>query len=63
MRKFPRISADGGRYDFKQETAKTDLQYGYLSYKRRTDNTVLNFGRVMVFEGVASERVDGLSAH
>ncbi len=39
-----------------------DLQYSYLSFKKRTDNTVINLGRVMVFEGVAAERVDGIFA-
>ena len=39
-----------------------DLQYGYLSFKSKTDNAVVNLGRVMVFEGVAAERVDGLYA-
>ena len=47
------------RYDFIQETATSDLQYAYLSYRRKTDNFVINLGRVMVFEGVAAERVDG----
>lgn len=54
------------RYDLKGEASdkkkNSDLQYGYLSFKRKTDNTVLNLGRVMVFEGVAAERVDGLYA-
>jgi hypothetical protein len=40
----------------------SDLQYGYVSYRRQTGNTVVNLGRVMVFEGVASERVDGVYA-
>lgn len=54
------------RYDFKeQEFVKRsgrDLQYSYLSFKSKTDNTVVNLGRVMVFEGVAAERVNGLYA-
>ncbi len=41
---------------------ESDLQYGYVSWRRRTDNTVVNVGRVMVFEGVAAERVDGIYA-
>ena len=54
------------RYDLKGEefdkkTAE-DLQYSYLSFKGKTDNTIVNLGRVMVFEGVAAERVDGLYA-
>ncbi len=54
------------RYDLKEEEfgkkSNTDLQYSYLSFKSKTDNTVVNLGRVMVFEGVAAERVDGLYA-
>jgi len=54
------------RYDLKGEEfdKKTadDLQYSYLSFKSTTDNAIVNLGRVMVFEGVAAERVDGLYA-
>ncbi len=54
------------RYDFRQEEfdkkSNSDLQYSYLSFKSKTDNTVINLGRVMVFEGVAAERVDGAYA-
>ena len=54
------------RYDLKGEEfdKKTtdDLQYSYLSFKSKTDNAIVNLGRVMVFEGVAAERVDGLYA-
>ena len=49
-------------YDFKEKTGDNDLQYGYLSYKSKTANTIINLGRVMVFEGVAAERVDGVYA-
>jgi hypothetical protein len=42
--------------------SNSDLQYSYLSFKGKTDNTVVNLGRVMVFEGVAAERVDGIYA-
>lgn len=53
-----------GRYDLGGESfgkkSDTDLQYGYLSYRKATDNTLVNLGRVMVFEGVAIERIDGL---
>jgi hypothetical protein len=42
--------------------SSSDLQYSYLSFKSKTDNTVVNLGRVMVFEGVAAERVDGAYA-
>lgn len=48
-----------GRFDFKQETGETDLQYAFVSYKYRYDNAFVNLGRVMVFEGVAAERLDG----
>ncbi len=40
----------------------SDLQYAYLSFRKAESNVVLNLGRVMVFEGVASERVDGAYA-
>jgi len=54
------------REDFKTEEynkkSNSDLQYSYLSFKSKTDNTVVNLGRVMVFEGVAAERVDGIYA-
>jgi hypothetical protein len=49
-------------YDFKEKTGDYDLQYGYLSFKSKTDNTIVNLGRVMVFEGVAAEHVDGIYA-
>ena len=42
--------------------SNSDLQYSYLSFKSLTDNTVVNLGRVMVFSGVAAERVDGFYA-
>jgi len=38
----------------------SDLQYGYVSYRTNEHNAVVNLGRVMVFEGVAAERVDGI---
>lgn len=54
------------RYDLKGEEfdnkTSNDLQYSYLSFKSKTDNAIVNLGRVMVFEGVAAERVDGLYA-
>lgn len=49
-------------YDFKEKTGDNDLQYGYLSYKSKTANAMVNLGRVMVFEGVAAERVNGIYA-
>ncbi len=52
------------RQDFQTEEygtrSNSDLQYSYLSFKSKTDNTTVNLGRVMVFEGVAAERVDGI---
>lgn len=57
-------------YDLLEETFGTEqkkgsareLQYGYVSYRAKKNNVVVNLGRVMVFEGVAAERVDGISA-
>jgi hypothetical protein len=53
-------------YDFKGDElgrkTSNDLQYAYLSFKSKTDNAVMNLGRVMVFEGVATERIDGAYA-
>ncbi len=40
----------------------SDLQYGYVSYRTKEHNAVVNLGRVMVFEGIAAERVDGIFA-
>ncbi len=40
----------------------SDLQYGYVSYRTKENNAVVNLGRVMVFEGVAAERLDGIYA-
>ncbi|MDA8099031.1 MAG: hypothetical protein M0042_05340 [Nitrospiraceae bacterium] len=58
------LSANVGgwfRYDTKavdnESNRDNDLQYAYLSYKK--SGTTVNVGRVMVFEGVAAERVDG----
>jgi hypothetical protein len=53
-------------YDFRDDElgrkSPSDLQYSYLSFKSKTANTTVNLGRVMVFEGVAAERVDGAYA-
>jgi hypothetical protein len=38
----------------------SDLQYGFLSYQRARNNQVVNAGRQLVTEGVATERLDGL---
>lgn len=40
----------------------SDLQYGYVSYRAKERNAIVNLGRVMVFEGVAAERMDGVYA-
>jgi len=54
------------RYDLRDDSTnkntKNDLSYAYLSYRHAESNAVVNAGRVMVFEGVAAERVDGISA-
>lgn len=39
-----------------------DLQYAYLSIKSEKSNSLLNFGRMFVTEGVAAEKVDGVYA-
>ena len=52
------------RHDITNEsqdsTNNNDLQYAYLSLKRGTGNGMLNLGRVIVHEGVASEIIDGI---
>ena len=54
------------RYDLKNESvngrSNDDLQYAYLSIKKRTANAALDLGRVLVHEGIASEQMDGLHA-
>jgi hypothetical protein len=55
------------RYDlreasFGEERNNGALSYGYVSYRGKARNAVVNLGRVMVFEGVAAERVDGIYA-
>ncbi len=50
------------RYDIEDENASKDVQYGYLSFRGKTANSIVNLGRVMVFEGAAAERLDGLYA-
>lgn len=40
----------------------SDIQYGYVSYRAKENNAVVNLGRVMVFEGIAAERLDGIYA-
>ena len=54
------------RYDLRDESTNgrynDDLQYAYISIKKRSGNTVLDLGRVLVHEGIASEQVDGIHA-
>lgn len=50
------------RYDLNQQTTNKDVQYGYLSFKSTAANSMVNLGRIMVAEGVAAERVDGIYA-
>lgn len=68
----PEIDKDGtisfyfggwGRYDLADKTTDRytngDLQYGYLSYRGKKNNLLINVGRQFVNEGVAAERIDG----
>ncbi len=54
------------RYDLRDESTNgrynDDLQYAYISIKKRSANAVLDVGRVLVHEGIASEQVDGIHA-
>jgi hypothetical protein len=54
-----------GRVDLGDDSypgeAEGDLQYAYLNYRGPTGNSQVNLGRFYVFEGVASEQVDGIS--
>jgi len=47
---------------FNKRRFNSDLQYAYFSYKRKSDNLILNIGRVFVSEGVALEPIDGIYA-
>ena len=55
------------RYDLRNESTNgrdnDDLQYAYISIKKQTANAVLDLGRVLVHEGLASEQIDGIHAH
>lgn len=44
---------------FDQRSSNLDLQYAYLNLHRDEANAVVNVGRVPVYEGVASESIDG----
>jgi len=54
------------RHDLRDESANgkdnDDLQYAYISIKKRSGNAVLDLGRVLVHEGIASEQIDGVHA-
>jgi hypothetical protein len=55
------------RYDLGDDTSpgkekNSDLQYAYLSIRGSRADAVLNLGRVLVNEGVASEYLDGAHA-
>jgi len=54
------------RVDLQSENAATtdtgDLQYAYLTLRKRSANAHLNVGRVIVHEGVASSQLDGAYA-
>jgi hypothetical protein len=45
---------------FDNRSSNADLQYAYLNLHRGEGNAVFNIGRVPVYEGVASESVDGV---
>ena len=46
---------------FDQRSFNGDLQYAYLGYHLKQANARMNLGRVLVYDGVASELVDGIS--
>ncbi len=54
------------RHDLRNEStngkSNDDLQYAYISIKKRSGNAVLDLGRVLVHEGIASEQIDGVHA-
>ena len=54
------------RHDLRDESTNgrynDDLQYAYISIKKRSGNAVLDLGRVLVHEGIASEQIDGIHA-
>ncbi len=47
---------------FDRKSFNSDLQYAYLDLRQKRANAYLNLGRVLVYEGTASELVDGISA-
>jgi hypothetical protein len=54
------------RYDLRNEEfgsrSTGDLQYAYVTLKKKTGNSALSFGRLWVNEGVASAQLDGAYA-
>ena len=58
--------AGWARTDLTGQTRETktnnELQYAYVSYRSTKNSALLNAGRLYVFEGVASEQIDGLYA-
>lgn len=42
------------------ERTNGDLQYAYFSYGGGKGNSFVNLGRTLVYEGIASERIDGV---
>lgn len=56
-----------GRVDLADKSSRDDytdgdLQFGYLSFQGAKNNVVVNAGRQLVVEGVATQRLDGLYA-
>lgn len=45
---------------FDNRKFNSDLQYAYLKIKKGPGNMVLNIGRIYIFEGIASDQIDGL---
>jgi hypothetical protein len=46
---------------FDNRSFNGDLQYAYVGIQKEKANAMMNLGRVLVYDGVASELVDGLS--
>lgn len=55
-----------GKGDLKEESFgkryDADVEYAYLSFKNDRNNAIVNLGRLLVFEGVAMEKIDGIYA-
>jgi hypothetical protein len=59
------VSAGGwGRLDLAHDSTdkstESAFQYGYVSYRGSKNNLLMNVGRLVVTEGVAAERLDGI---